>query len=104
MSQGVIAGIKLIRHNMGGVDLPDDPSYPFVLDMRLSTGGMFMEVAAAFMYPDGEEVKIRGMTREALLEFVKRNNYRSVSRLRSLTITGPDGAVDLMKKETHVQE
>ena len=66
----VIDGIKLIKHNMGGVNEPDDLTYPFVLDANFRHPE-FMEVASAFLYPGGEIIKVRGKTREALDELIE---------------------------------
>ena len=80
-----IEGIKLIKHNMGGVNEPDDPSYPFKLEVICRVPS-FMEVAATFIY-GREHVIVRGKTREALEEFVARNGFRTHPRLQSLEIT-----------------
>jgi len=79
-----IAGIKLIRHNGGGVDLPDDPSYPYRLDATFRPPE-FIKMAFLFMHGN-EEIIVRGMTREALEQFVDENELRSHPRLISLTI------------------
>lgn len=86
----VIDGIKLIKHNMGGVNEPDDLTYPFVLDANFRHPE-FMVVASAFLYPGGEIIKVRGKTREALDELIERNGLLRHPRLRRLTIAGPDG-------------
>lgn len=84
----VIEGIKLIKHNMGGVNLPDDPSYPFRLDAIFRVPS-FMEVAASFIY-GREEIVVRGMTAEKLEQFVAANSLRTHPRLTKLEITQPE--------------
>lgn len=84
-----IEGIKLIRHNAGRVNLPDDPSYPFRLDAVFSPPD-FMNVAFALLYGGTEEICVRGMTREALERFVEANGFRTHIRLRRLEITEPE--------------
>jgi hypothetical protein len=88
MSDGVIEGVKVIQHNMGGINRPDDPSYPFLLQMVCRVPG-FMEVTAAMIYGQ-EAVKVRGKTKEALEELIKRNNWSTHPRLISLTVTEPE--------------
>lgn len=89
MAKPVIEGIKLIKHNMGGVNNPDDPAYgPWRLDLVCRVPG-FMEVAASFIY-GREEVVVRGKTKEALEQFVEANNFRTHPRLQSLEITQPE--------------
>jgi hypothetical protein len=84
-----IKGIKLIKHNVGGVDIPDDTSYPFKLEASFRPPE-FMIVAFVGLYGGSEDIIVRGMTREALEEFVDLNNLRKHPRLRKLEITGPD--------------
>ncbi len=80
----VIAGIKLIRHNMAGVNLPDEPEFPFKLTLILQVP-QFMEVAAAFLYGN-ETVVVIGKTREALEEFAARNDFLNHPRFIKLEI------------------
>lgn len=81
--------LKLIRHNMGGVDLPDDPSFgPWRLDMSFRVPG-FMEVAAAFIYGT-EQIVVRSKTKEALEKFASNNNFQKHPRLIKIEITQPE--------------
>ena len=82
--------IKLISHNMAGVDQPDDTTYPWVLEAELGVGGLFMEVAAAFIY-GSERIKIRGETLEALTDAARRFGLLRSGRLRRCVVTGPAG-------------
>ncbi len=84
----VIPGIKLILHNAGGVYNPDDPSYPYKLEASFSPPEL-MEVAFVAIHGGGEKIVVRGMTREALEQFVESNRLQNHPRLQSLTITGP---------------
>ncbi len=81
----IIEGIKLIRHNAGGVNEPDDPSYPFLLQASFSPPE-FMMMAFIGIHRGGEEILVRGMTEEALEEFVEQNNLRRHPRLQKLEI------------------
>jgi len=93
MSENVIEGLKLIKHNAGGVNLPDDPSFPYKMEMICSPPE-FMTMAFIGLFGGSEEVIVRGMTKEALEEFIGKNNYRTHPRLRSLVISGPDGIIE----------
>ena len=91
MTKKIIEGVKLIRHNMGGVNNPDDPSFgPFRMDMVCRVPE-FMSVAASFIY-GREEVVVRGKTREALEELIASNGFRTHPRLQKLEITEPEKA------------
>lgn len=92
------SGVKLIRHNASGVNLPDDPSFPFRLEVLLSAPE-FMDVAFILIHSGGEKIVVRGMTVEALDRFVKAENLRTHPRLRRFTITGPDGIVEQILKD-----
>lgn len=81
-----IKGIKLITHNAGGVNNPDDPTYPWVLNANFGPPE-FMEMAFICMHGGSEVIKVRGKTKEALEEFVKVNRLNNHPRLREITIT-----------------
>ena len=87
--QDPIPGIKVIEHAPSGINVPDDPSFPWKLVVTLSPPE-FMEIMFIFMYGGSETIIVRGMTREALEKFVEANDLRTHPRLRSLNITGPE--------------
>lgn len=91
MSDRIIPGLKLI-YQTGGQRLPDDPSFPFKLEANFRPPE-FMNVAFVLMHGGSEEIVIRGMTKEALDEFIKENQLLTHPRLRRLTITGPDDKI-----------
>lgn len=93
-----IPGLKLIHHNAGRINEPDDPSLPFKLELSLSPP-QFMIISFIGLYGGSEEIVVRAKTREALEEFLEQNQLRRHPRLRSLTITGPDGCVEGHPKE-----
>lgn len=97
MADKVIKGLKLIYHNAGGVNIPDDSSFPFKLEVYCRPPE-FMNVAFVMLYGGSEEITVRAMTKEALNEFVEKNRFRTHPRLRSLTITGPDGVIEEIKR------
>lgn len=79
--------IKLIRYNATNVDEPDDPSYPWRLDVSLSPPE-FMKVAFLLLFGN-EEICVRGGTKEALEEFANLNNLPGHPRLLSFRIWQP---------------
>ena len=89
----VIPGLKLIRHNSSNVDVPDDPSFPFKLEVLLRPPE-FMTLAFVGLYGGSEEVVVRSMTKEALDTFIVLNKLRKHPRLISLTVTSPEGIVE----------
>ena len=92
MSKPVIPGIKLIRHNATEKELPDDPSFPFKLEISLRPRERD-EVLFILLYGGTEEAIVRGVSREALEQLINANDLRNHPRLRHLIITGPDGSI-----------
>lgn len=84
----IIEGVKLIRHNAGRVNEPDDETYPWRLDASFRAPE-FMYVAFVFTYGGTEEICVRGKTQEALERFVELNDLRFHPRLISLKIWQP---------------
>lgn len=87
----IIDGLKLIRLNSIGVEEPDDPSYPYKLEVNLSPPEL-MQVAYVMLHGGSEKLVVRAMTREAIDQFVEQNALRRHPRLRRMTLSGPDGA------------
>jgi hypothetical protein len=84
--------LKLIHHNLGRYAVEDDPSYPFRLDVKITNAGVFMEFAVMMIYGNYETLCVRGRTREALEQFVEKNQLRTHPRLISLEIIEPEKA------------
>lgn len=96
MKDEVIPGLKLIYHSGGGVNVPDDPLFPFKLEGSFSSPE-FMRVTFMWMRGSSEEIVVRAMTKEALDKLIEQNDFRNHPRLRRLTITGPDGVIEEIK-------
>lgn len=96
-TEKVIEGIKLIYCNSQGVNNPDDPGFPFRLDAAFRPPE-FMQFAFICMHGGSETLCVRGMTREALEQFVEMNGYRTHPRLIRLSITEPEKEKDNKKK------
>lgn len=85
-----IEGLKLIRLNSHRIDEPDDPSYPFKLEVNLSPPEL-MNVAFVMLHGGSEELVLRAMTREAIDLFIETNDLHRHPRVRWMIIIGPDG-------------
>lgn len=86
-----IEGLKLIRLNSANVDEPDDPGYPYKLEANFSPPELLL-VAFVLLHGGSEEMIVRGMTRDAIEQFIELNGLRRHPRLRRAIITGPDGS------------
>jgi hypothetical protein len=84
-----IPGIKLI-YQTGGANEADDPGYPYKLYVNFSPPE-FMSFAFTMLYGGSEEIVVRGITREAIDQFISANNFKRHPRLRRIEITGPEG-------------
>ena len=86
----IIDGLKLISHT-GGKNIPDDPTYPYRLDVSLRPPElMFFAFVALY---GNEDVVVRGLTLEAIEKFVSVNMLDTHPRLIRLVITGPEGEI-----------
>ena len=85
-----IEGLKLIRLNSARIDEPDDPSYPYKLEVNLRPPDLLL-VTFVMLCGGSEEMILRGKTRDAIDQFIELNYLRRHPRLRRMTITGPDG-------------
>lgn len=81
--------LKLIRCNSHGVNKQDDPTFPFRLDASFSPPE-FMRVAFCMMHGGTETLCVRGMTQEALQDFVAKNGLDTHPRLIRMSITKPE--------------
>lgn len=93
-----IPGLKLIKHNANRIDLPDDPSYPYKLEL-LCRPPESMAIAFIGLFGGREELVVRAMTKEALETFIVQNEYRTHPRLSRLTVTGPEGLIEELPKK-----
>jgi hypothetical protein len=96
-SNEVIEGLKLIRLNSARIDEPDDPIYPYKLVVNLSPPEL-MQIAFVMLHGGSEEMIVRAMTREAVDRFIEINNLRRHTRLRWMTIEGPDGTKEEIRR------
>ncbi len=88
-----MSATELIILNSAGVKRDDRPDMPFVLEGEFNPPE-FMRVAFVCLYGGTEHLKVRGVTREALLEVNRLNGWSEMHRLRRMTVTGPDGVTD----------
>ena len=85
-----IEGLKIIRLNSARINEPDDPSYPYKLEINLRPPEL-MQVAFVMLHGGSELMVVRGKTRKEIDRFIELNDLRRHPRLRRMTITGPDG-------------
>lgn len=90
-------GIKLIRHNANQVDEPDDPSMPYRYEGDF-TPPEFMQVTFVLLYGGSEEIIIRATSLRKLNKYLDEAGLKRHPRLRSFTITGPDGVIEEYKR------
>jgi hypothetical protein len=93
----LIEGLKLIRLNTARINEPDDPSYPYKLDMNLSPPEL-MQVTFVMLHGGSEELVVRSMNREAIDKFIEANDLRRHPRLRRMTITGPNNFQEVISR------
>ena len=92
------AGIKLIRHNVTNVDLPDDQSLPFKLEISLGPDELVKRFFV-MLYGNTEEIILRSPTQEALESLIESDNLRTFPRLLRFTMTGPNGTIEQFTRE-----
>lgn len=93
-----IEGLILIRHNVRQIDRPDNESYPYKLKVDFRPHE-FMEFAFTGLYGGSESLVLRGMTLEAIEEFMRHNHMdEHHPRLGTITVTGPEGVIREIKK------
>lgn len=92
----IIDGLKLIRLNSLRINEPDDPSYPYKLEVNLSPPEL-MQVTFIMLHGGSEEMVVRAMTRDAIDQFIEVNNLRHHPRLRRMIITGPEESSEEIK-------
>lgn len=77
--------VKVIYHNMDGIDEPDDPTMPYVLRAKLRPPE-FLFVAALLMYGN-EECTIIGDSEAELQQVARDYGIAKNPRLISMSIT-----------------
>jgi hypothetical protein len=95
-----IQGLKLVWYTGGRERVPEAPiaqDYPYKLEVNFSPPEL-MTVAFVMLHGGSEELVVRGKTREALEQLVKRNSFRDHPRLRWLRISAPDGSVEEVRR------
>lgn len=85
--------IKIIRHLPSRIDIADDPSLAFRVEVNLRPPE-FMGVTFVMLYGGSEEIFARCADRVAVDRFLDRTELRSHPRTRWIKVMGPDGAVE----------
>jgi hypothetical protein len=90
---------KLITHKPSGIDLPEDPAFPYKVDVALSPP-KFMDVAFMLRFGGTERIVIQGKGLWSLNRAMKKqDDLRRHPRLLRYTITGPDGVIEQYPNE-----
>lgn len=85
--------VKVIRHPSSGINIQDDPSLPFKIEVNLRPPD-FMNVTFVMLYGGSDEVLARASDRSAVDGFLDKHELRDHPRLRWIRITGPNGAIE----------
>lgn len=85
--------LKLIRYNANCINRPDNPMFPFRLELHFRLPE-FMTIAAVCFGGGSDEVVVCGKTKEALVAFVDSNEFKTHPGFRRLVIIGPEGVVE----------
>lgn len=94
--------IKIIFANTYHLDLPDDPSYPFMMEVNLRSPS-FMPIVHAFLYGGNERAVALGMTIDDLMDWAyKSSNLPTHPRLQHITITDRQG--NIIRSKTYREE
>jgi len=88
-SGGVMDKVQLFYHNADGVNEEEDLSLPFLL-VGYFRPPEFLLFAFITIYGGSEIIKVRGSSAQVLEEFIEKYGLRSHTRLRKLTMTGPE--------------
>ena len=86
--------LKLITHQSGGIEHPDDPAFgPWRLDatFRLPSMRTLARSVATSLCQDRSQIAIRGKSKEALAEFVRANRLQEKPEVE-ITISQPEAA------------
>jgi hypothetical protein len=82
-------GVKLI-YKTGGTRQPENPSMHYKLEANFRPPEIML-VRFISLYGGNAELIIQGISRKALDKLIKANNLEHHPRIKSLTITGPNG-------------
>lgn len=96
----LIEGLKLVYwtgRDLDDAHLHDDPDHPFKLYFNFSPPE-FMGIAWIFAHGGSEEIVVRTKTREAIDEFMQRNDFYRHPRFRRGVLTLPDGKEEKLER------
>lgn len=92
--------IKLITITSARVNNEDDPSYPYKLEANLGPPEL-MTVTFVMLCGGTDKIVVRAKTKEAIEEFITFNDLTNNPRLRSATLTGPNGFHETFGRHGH---
>jgi hypothetical protein len=88
--------VKIIRHNVSRLNMPDDPSYPYKLHAILKHPD-FHGAAMAIMFRGPEELVVRAKSERGIRWVIRRMKLQGNDRLLELTLTSPGGTMDMLR-------
>jgi hypothetical protein len=83
--------VKLQRNKLEGIDLPDDPEFPFKMQVAFIHQAVHGNGLGLVMNHH-DEVVFQGKSMEALLRFVETSQVTGSRLFVSFTITNPQGS------------
>jgi hypothetical protein len=90
--------IILLKATTARLDRPDDPAFPYKLEVSLSPPE-FMRMAFISQFGGSEDIVVGGKSRRAIERFAKKHGLRTHPRLRHLTVTGPTGILEQLSAQ-----
>jgi len=85
--------LKVIEYNLTEIKLPDDPSYPYKLEVSRAHSE-FHRAAMILQHGPDECLVLRGLSLGALQDYINENNLRTDELLNFFTLTGPEGVIE----------
>jgi hypothetical protein len=88
--------VKIIRHNVSRLNMPDDPSYPYKLHAILAHPD-FHGAAMSIKFRGPEELIVRAKSERSIRWVIRRMKLQGNDRLLELTLTSPGGTMDMLR-------
>lgn len=89
--------VKVIKHNLDGINRPKEESLKYTLEVRFTIAGLFMEYAARAIYGSQEIIVLQSNSLKQLLSCAM-EKFKRHPRLQSCMLTTPIGEIDLYKR------
>jgi hypothetical protein len=90
--------LKVIEHNLGGIRIPDDTSYPYKVEISRAWPE-FHRMAMIIGYGSDEHLIMRAATLRVVRRYIDTNRLRTDTLLHSCIVTGPNGEIERFGSE-----